>query len=174
MVFRRVRGKTIIAQRPDIQPRKSSAAQQAQRERFALAREYAKQVLADPWQRQAYDQQAKRRNRRTDLLVVSDFLTPPVVELIDVSGFHRTAGGTIRILAEDDVEVVSVEVTIQTASGTLLERGFAVPVHGVWCYRNTTGAPAGESLTVTATARDRPGHAGVKSVTVPGFADTAS
>lgn len=167
MVFRRVRGKTIIAHRPDVRSRESSAAQQAQREKFALARAYAKSVLADPWQRQAYEKQAKLRNRRVDLLVVSDFLTPPVIELLDVSGYQGQAGGTIRILAEDDIEVVSVEVTIKTTSGQSIERGFAAPVHGVWCYRATTSAPADESLIVTAIARDRPGHEGMRACVMP-------
>ena len=167
MVFRRVRGKTIIAHRPEVRSSKGSAAQQAQREKFALARAYAKSVLADPWQRQAYEKRAKRSSRRVDLLVVSDFLTPPVVELLDVSGYQRQAGGTIRIFAEDDIEVISVEVTIQTTSGQSIERGFAASVHGVWCYRATTSAPADESLTITAIARDRPGHEGMATRLMP-------
>jgi hypothetical protein len=97
--------------------------------------------------------------------VVSDFLTPPVIDQLDVSGYQRQAGDTIRILANDDIEVVSVEVTIRTASGVLIERGFAVPVHGVWCYHATSSASAAESLAFTATARDRPGNDVSKCVT---------
>jgi hypothetical protein len=66
LVFRHVRGKTVIATRPERRVRESSAAQEAQRERFARARWYAKQVLADPWQREAYELLAKQHNRRTD------------------------------------------------------------------------------------------------------------
>ena len=160
MVFRRVRGKTVIARRPYVRSNEGSAAQQAQRGKFALARAYAKRVLADPWQRQAYAKIAKRSNRRVDLLVMSDFLTPPVVEVLDVSGYQRQPGGTIRILAEDDIEVVSVEVTIETISGQSIERGFATSVHGVWCYRATTSAPTDVALIVTVIALDRPGHGG--------------
>ena len=164
MIFRHVRGKTVIASRPEKRVRPSSAAQQEQRERFAQARRYAQEVLADPWQREAYDRLAKQRNRRTDLLLISDYLTPPEVTAIDVSGYQRQPGDTIRLFAEDDIEVVSVEVTIQTASGVTLERGFGAQVHGVWCYRVTAATPAGAPLTITATARDRPGHAGSRSV----------
>jgi hypothetical protein len=33
-------------------------------------------------------------------------MTPPVVTRIDISGYQRQPGDTIRILAIDDVEVV--------------------------------------------------------------------
>jgi hypothetical protein len=167
MVFRRVRGKTVIAQRPYLRSSEGSAAQQAQREKFTLARAYAKGVLADPWQRQAYEKTAKRNNRRVDLLVVSDFLTPPVVEVLDVSGYQRQPGGIIRILAEDDIEVVSVEVILETISGESIERGFATSVHGVWCYRTTTSAPMDVPLVVTAIALDRPGHGDTATHVMP-------
>src|SRR5205814_4811537 len=121
MVFRSVRGKTVIAQRPQIGPREMSPSQQAQRERFAEAGRYARQVLSDPWQRRSYEKLAQERSRRADLLVISDFLTPPRVEEIDVSGYQRQPGGIIRILAFDDIEVVSVEVTIRTAAGVRVE-----------------------------------------------------
>jgi tRNA nucleotidyltransferase (CCA-adding enzyme) len=165
MVFRRLRGKTVIAQRPQTRAREISPAQAAQRERFALAREYARRVLADPWQRRMYDKLAQERNRRADLLLVSDYLTPPVVEDIDVSGYQRQPDGLIRILADDDIEVVMVDVTIETAAGVVVERGSAAKAHGVWCYRVTSVAPAEASLTMRITAWDRPGHTATKVLT---------
>jgi hypothetical protein len=166
LVFRRLRDKTVVARRAEPSTQRGSAAQQAQRERFALAREYAKAVLADPWQRLAYERLARERHRRADLLVVSDYLNPPTVDTVDVSDYRRQPGGTIRILAHDDVEVVAVEVSIRTAAGILLEQGAATQVHGVWRYRTTVAAPAAEPLTIEAIARDRPGHAGSRRATV--------
>jgi hypothetical protein len=158
MVFRRVRGKTVIAQRPIGSAREISPAQQAQRERFAQAGEYARQVLSDPCQRRIYERLARERNRRPDSLVMSDFLTVPTIDEIDVSAYQRQAGGLIRILAFDDIEVVAVEAIISTAAGALVERGPATKVQGVWCYRTTTDAPAGEAVMIEVRAWDRPGH----------------
>jgi hypothetical protein len=58
-------------------------------------------------------------------------------------------------------------VSIETVSGQSIERGFATSIHGVWCYRATTTAPTGESLIITAIARDRPGHEGATTSVMP-------
>lgn len=163
MVFRRVRGQIVLARRPDVRDQDPTPAQQAQRDRFTLAADYARRVLADPWQRRMYERLAASRNRRVDKLLMSDFLTPPVVEEIDVSGYQRRAGDVVRVIASDDIEVAEVEIAIHTAAGATIERGHATPVHGVWCYRAIGSAPAGEPLVITATARDRPGHEGRQS-----------
>lgn len=168
LVFRRVRGGTVVAQRPKPSRRKPSAAQLAQRERFARATEYARQVLSDPWQRRAYEALAKTLGRRADKLVTSDFLTPPVVEEIDVSEYRGRPRGVVRVFATDDVEVIAVEIRITTKVGTIVEQGPAIKIHGVWCYTATASAPANTSLLVTATARDRPGNLATGSQAISG------
>jgi hypothetical protein len=160
MVFRHVRGQTIIAQRPDNPNRKPSAAQKKQRTRFLLAAAYAKNVLADPLQRRVYEAFAKERDRRADKLVAADFLNAPVVEHIELSRYGRKPGGQIRILATDDVEVVSLDVKIETADHVLVEEGPATKVHGVWCYTATSAPPAAATLSISVTAKDRPGNTG--------------
>jgi hypothetical protein len=157
-VYRQVDGETFVSQKADAKPRRPTAAQKSQRERFSAAMAYARTVLSDPCQLEAYEALGRRLNRRADKLVTSDYLTPPVVDRIDVSGYQGQSGGMIRVLATDDVEVVSVEVAIQAAGNAVLERGPAAKVHGVWCYTATMSAPAGLALTITATAKDRPGN----------------
>jgi hypothetical protein len=160
LVFRQLRGQTIIAQPPDVTTRKPSAAQKARQGRFAEANAYAKLVLADPLQRRGYAALAEERNRKVDTMVIGDFLTPPVVEEIETSEYQRKPGGLIRILASDDIEVVAVEVSINTAEGTLIEQGSAAKFHGVWRYATTASAPSNIALVINATAKDRPGHEG--------------
>ena len=58
LVFRRVGDQTIAARRPEAGAKAPSPSQLAQRERFRRAGEYAQQVLADPWQRKAYERLA--------------------------------------------------------------------------------------------------------------------
>ena len=158
MVFRRVRGQIVLAQRPDVRETKPSPAQQAQRERFTQAAEYARRVPADPWQRRMYERLAASFNRRVHKLLMSDFLTPPVVEEVDVSGYQRRAGDIVRVIATDDVAVTGVEIAITTTAGVRIEHGPATAVHGVWCYRAIESPPGGEPLVITAVVRDRPGN----------------
>lgn len=158
VIYRQVGDQVIMQGRPESRTRAWTPTQVAQRERFAQAVEYARKVLQDPWQREVYAELAKERGRRADKLVTSDFLTPPEVRRVDLTAYRGQPGGTIRIIAVDDIEVVDVRVTIQSSAGAVLEQGAARKVHGVWLYTATVAAPAGERLTVAATARDRPGN----------------
>lgn len=166
MVFRRGRGHIIISRKPDMPQRAGSAAQDAQRARFAAATAYARGVLADPWQRRLYERLAAAQNRRVDKLVMSDFLTAPTIEEIDVSDYRRQPGGRVRVIATDDIEVVGVEIAIRTAAGVLLEAGPAARMHGGWCYLAT--APTAEPVVITAVARDRPGNQAERTAAVVG------
>ena len=158
VVYRQVGDQVVIQRRPRARTREWTPAQVAQRERFAQAVSYAQRVLGDPWQREMYAELAKERRRRADKLVTSDFLTPPEVRRVDVSTYHGQPGDLIRIIAVDDIEVVSVQVMLAAATGAVLEQGQAGRQHGVWLYPATTLAPAGERITVSAIATDRPGN----------------
>jgi len=156
LVYRNVGGQTIVSGSPTPTRSKQSPRQARQRDRFADAIAYAKYHLQDPLQRQWYQWFAKARGRRYDKVLVSDYLTPPEVHAFDVSGYHGQPGDIIRAIVEDDVEVVSVEIAIVAADGTKLEAGPAARAHGVWRYAATKAVPAGTSVQIVLTARDRP------------------
>ena len=160
IVFRRLKGQTIIAQRPERKERPPTAAQAAHRARFRSAVNYAATILEDRCQRLVYEGLARQTGRRADKILTSDFLTPPVVELIDIEDYGGRVGDVIRVMATDDVEVVSVQVSIHTGSGEVLEQGAAIKQQGVWRYTATVAAPESGKLAVIAVATDRPGHEG--------------
>lgn len=164
-VYRRVGDQVIVAARADPTTKKASSKQQAGRQRFADARAYAKEVMADPRKREIYIRLGKLTGRQPDKLLTSDFLTPPQIARVDLTAYHGRAGDPIYVLAFDDIEVVSVEVALQNAAGATWETGAARIDHGVWCYRTHAAAPAGERISVVVTARDRPGNA--TTATVP-------
>ena len=168
-VYRQVKGQVVVARQPrrkagTVRP---SAAQSAQQERFRAANAYARRILADPCRRRAYERLAQQLDRRADRLVVSDYLTPPEIEQIDVSNYRGKIGGTIRVLAFDDVEVVSVTVGIHTTGGEGLEQGAATKDHGVWIYTATVAPASGETVTISATAQDRAENTTTRTISYP-------
>ena len=66
-------GKTIVSKKPDMSGVEWSEAQWAQRERFALASDYAKAAKAEPGVWAAYQKRAKRLHKRPRDLAISDY-----------------------------------------------------------------------------------------------------
>jgi hypothetical protein len=171
-VYRQTSVGVVVARRPRKDPykprgKKTSDAQLTTRTQFAQASQYAKKVLKDPLARRAYQRFAKVRNRRFDRVPVSDYLTPPEIEEIDLSAYQGRPRDVIRVLAFDDVQVVSVEVEIHTAAGVLVEKGEAKAAHDVWTYVASAAADLSTPLVITITAVDRPDNRTTKKVVYP-------
>jgi hypothetical protein len=93
---------------------------------------------------------------------VEDFLSPPVIKIIDTSDYTTVISSQILIRAVDDFRVTGLQVEIYAANGTLLEKGNAVQLgNGLdWTY---TATQANNPLTgskIKATATDVPGNKG--------------
>ena len=166
LVFKRFLNRTIVGRRPDSSGNEPSIAQNAVRTRFRLAANYARGVFADPVLKAAYAAVAKVRGLPTFALALTDYLKPPVVNTVDLAGYNGHVGDLVAIEAVDDFEVVGVTVVVRNDGGDVLEQGPATLVNGRWQYAATVPIGAGETLTVEATATDRPGHTGTKSVLV--------
>jgi hypothetical protein len=160
LVFRELRGRTVISQKADLSGVEPTAAQLATRERFREAAQYGKDVLADPALKALYEAAAKAAKKPLFSMMVADYFRPPVVSAIDLNGYTGAAGELIRVRAYDDFEVTAVTVSLMDGAGTVLEGGGATAENGRWLYTTTTTVTPGMSVTVTATALDRPGNAG--------------
>jgi hypothetical protein len=163
--FRNVLGRKIVAQR-----RKPSAApltetQQQVRERFLLAAAYAKSVLGNPVTRAPYAERARLKQQPVAAVAAGDYLRPPEVKSIDTTDYRGRIGDPVKVTALDDFEVVGVGVVIRDAADAIIEQGPAVLSDSLWSYAATVALAAGETVMIEATAKDRPGHAGVKIVT---------
>jgi hypothetical protein len=154
-VYRQQAGQTIVARYQAPRKGKQSAAQKRTRTRFQAAQAYAAEVLADPLQRLVYQKLGADRKRPPNALLVSNFLTPPVIERIDASAYQGQVGGIIRIVAFDAIEVAAVAVTIRGADGSPIESGDTDREHGVWTYRATVDAPTNARLQIEVSARNR-------------------
>ena len=153
LVFSQRNGKTIVSKAPKDRTGELSDKQKAHKLKFQKAVLYAKAVLNDPIKRQLYE--AKSDNSigmSTYNVAVADLLNAPDIEEINLSGYTGNIGDIIKIVATDDFGVVSVNVKIENADGSLVEQGAAVNNGAEWIYTAAASNPdlAGDKITVTA------------------------
>lgn len=162
-VYRQVRGRTVICRRPET-TQEPTEAQLAIRERFRLAAKYANATSGNPTLAAYYEAIAKSRKVPAREVMMTDFFRPPVVDVIDLSGFTGVVGSMIKVRAKDDVGVTGVTVAIRAEDDALLEEGVAVLVDLDWVYTTTVAHPTGTPVSITATAVDRPGNRGSRLI----------
>ena len=162
-VYRQVNGRTLISKRP-VFAADPSEAQRAVQDRFRAAAVYGNEVMADPARRAVYAAFAAAKKVPLYVAIVTDFLRLPVVDQIDLAGFHGAVGDPIRVKATDDCGVMGVTVGIRAADETVLEQGVATLDAGMWVYAATMAHPAGTPVSITATAVDRPGTRASKMI----------
>lgn len=161
VVIKRYGRKFVIAKKPVFTHRIFSAAQKQNQGRFKEAAKYAVTALGDSETSEAYREEAKRCGTTARSIAVRDYLNMPQVEDIDLRAFDGRTKGKILVRASDDVAVMRVEVTISDQEGNVLEQGPAELLAGkIWKYVSTISVPAGTTVTVGASAFDRPGHSG--------------
>jgi hypothetical protein len=120
-------------------------------------------VKADAARYAPYQQAAKAARKRACDLAIADFLNPPEINDVDLSGYTGKAGEKIRVKAIDDFEVQSVSVTISQLDGQELESGNALAQPSVkgepadWVYQ-TQAAVAPQTVAVRVTVEDRAGN----------------
>lgn len=164
LVFREVRGKTVVSRKPVVTAEPTEN-QTAHRERFKLAAAYGRSVMADNIARLLYESIAQSRGVPIFAVTIADYLNAPIIHNIDLSGYSRTVGNVIAVQATDDIEVVNVHVSIQDDQGNTLEAGNAVNESGRWLYTAQQTLSA-DTLSVKAIATDRPGGTTIKTETL--------
>jgi archaellum component FlaF (FlaF/FlaG flagellin family) len=165
LVFKRYEDKVILSRKPTVSDREPTAAQQAARDRFRAAAVYGKMVMADPALKAIYVAKAQAKRKPVFSLMMSDYLNVPTVSAVDLDGYTGAAGDVVAVSAYDDFEVTEVTVSLADDGGTVLESGAAVVDNGRWLYTTTTSVTPGTTVTVTATALDRPGNSGSANAT---------
>lgn len=172
LVFRDWEGKTVVAKAPKGRTGDPTPAQAELQERFLLASRYAKAIMtnADQSLAQAYAS-ALRPRQNVYSRAVEDFMSLPVVKLIDTRNYKGVDNDKIVVRAMDDFRVTGVRVEIYTANGTLLEADNAVQnLNGIdWTYTATQTNPAPAGLAgskIKVIATDVPGNEGMLEVTL--------
>ncbi len=165
LVYKRWSGQEIVGRMPDRTGIVPTENQLAQMDKFRLAALYGKAVLADQATRTFYEDAAAQKGVPVFALTVADFLLPPAIDEIDLSGYTGKADEIIAIEASDDVKVEGVTVTIREQGGNVLETGDAVWTAGKnsWLYTTKTALAQGQAVSIEVSATDRPGHKTTKA-----------
>jgi hypothetical protein len=160
LVYRKYRGKTIVAVKPDAN-RPLSEAEAAHRQDFAQAATWAKTALQDEELRPFYEALGKQRDIPARAAAISDFLKRPSLEALDLSEYTGQAGDHIYFMASDNAGLVNAMVTIGDGNGSVYESGAAVEVEantGYWMYNAQNSLGEGTTVVINVKASDRPGH----------------
>jgi hypothetical protein len=124
VVFRQLRGKTIMANKPR-KPRFQSDLQRENRHRFRAASAFAKQAMLDPEKKEYYKVKARKLglpNAYTAAL--TDYMRKPAVTAVKYKG--NTSGSIAITAGKAGFSLASVTVTMVNAEGTPLATGTAV------------------------------------------------
>jgi hypothetical protein len=164
LVFREVRGKTVVSRKADMSILVPSEGQLAHREKFRQAAAYGRSALGNETLREFYAEAAERQDKPIFALTVADFMNPPVIGQVDLSPYNGQTGDLILLTATDDFGVENVYVMITNGQGNAVESGEAVqnpasPNH--WTYMATASLPAGDTANIRIVATDRPRNSAV-------------
>ncbi|MBN1303324.1 MAG: hypothetical protein JXA13_02735 [Anaerolineales bacterium] len=167
LVFKRYRGRVIVARKPDLSNIEPSPAQLAQRELFRQAALYGKLALADSQLHSLYEQAAAEKGLPVFALTVADYFHAPEIDEIDLQAYNGNVGEEIVVYAHDNVAVNQVQVSLRDENDQLMENGLATEEpagSGRWVYSALTQAPYRATVRVVVTASDLPGGATISTV----------
>ena len=107
--------------------------------RFELAKQYGRQVLADPCltaHYAVYKKRWKRKLKNTGVwqLAIRDFMNPPGIWGVDLVRPGLNNAGMICIHAHDKFEIKGVRATLLAPGGNLLAEGEAILVLSLGRY----------------------------------------
>jgi hypothetical protein len=164
--FRQRAGKTVIAKKRGPSSKPPTEKGLAIQDRFKAAFAYAQSVMKKPDVKAMYAQAAPRGVSAFNL-ALGDAASSPVVSKIDSTNYHGAVGDKFVIDATDNFRVAGVVVTIDSATGALIETGNAVlDENKNWIYTTTVANAAVAGSKITAVASDLPGNTGTLSVTL--------
>jgi DUF917 family protein len=163
IVLRNYGGKSVMAKRPDCSKVVKSPAQLENQKRFAKAAKISKAVKNDPQRAKFYSEKRKKMKYKDVYhAAMSDCMTKPKVQKVDLTTYRGQPGNVIRISAWDKFRVETVSVMILNDKGLLVERGLAVARmfsgNQEWDYTATAENVDYKSCRILVRVKDRPGN----------------
>ncbi|SEW04559.1 hypothetical protein SAMN05428988_1543 [Chitinophaga sp. YR573] len=159
MTLTQKKGDTIVGKKRGPSSIPATDPQLDIQDRFKIASKYAKAAILDPVTKAAYTAAAKN-NQSAYNVALADAFKAPEIQSINTTAYHGQVGDIITIRAVDDFKVVTVQVSITTAAGVLVEQGNAVLTgNGMdWKYTVTSLNEATAGSKIRVTAKDLPAN----------------
>ena len=166
-VYRHRNGKTIVSKTPN-KTAPLSEKQKGQTQRFKLAINYAKSALLDTTLKEYYETEAKKKqNVSAYNVAVADYLTSPIINNIDYSGYTGdVTNQKIIIELDNNTKVIKVSVKIIAKDKSTLEEGEATLLKGKWQYTTTSVNATIQGTKIIVSATDRPNNTTKKEITL--------
>jgi hypothetical protein len=160
IVFRNYGGKSVMAKRPDCSKVIKTARQIEFMNKFAKAVKYGQYVLKNPAHCKYYSK--KRPDLNPYNSAISDYLSKPVVERVDVSGYQGLPGNIVTVSVWDRWSIEGVDMVVFNALGEIIEYGAAFPRqfsgNTEWEYTATVVNVDYKSSRILVLVKDRPGN----------------
>src|SRR6266498_4158050 len=160
-------GSVIVAKMPLTDPDRIPTEAQAQHlQRFKEASARFQRLMQDQGVKAAYQEIAAERGiaSRLRAMVIGDILKAPKINTVDLTHYTGAMGDTIRVLAEDNVGVSRLKLTIYDKSDDdvveTAEKVLTDKISGAaeWLYTATKAVPAETLIEVQVTAYDLAGN----------------
>ena len=160
VVFRNYNGKSVMAKRPDCSKVIKSERQLEFNDKFKRAVKYGQYVIKNP------ELTAYYKRKRPDMdpyhAAISDYLSRPVIERVDVGDYQGLPGNVVTVSVWDKWGIEGVDMVIFNALGEVLECGAAVPRqfsgNTEWNYTATVENVDFKSSRILVRVKDRPGN----------------
>jgi hypothetical protein len=161
LVFRKLRGKTVVSwapKKPD--PSLQTEPQRQTRRNFKDAAVYAKAALLIPEKLAYYQHKAKKlKLPNAYTAAVTDYMRKGKMEDVDRNYYHGKKDDKINVFIEKrGFAVRDVSVTLSTSTGTVIEKGRAVYKDAHWIYIATVTVEDKNDVVISVDAIDTDGR----------------
>jgi hypothetical protein len=147
---------SITEPHPSTPPRAPTPACAAFQARFKEAAAYGKLVYEHPARSMPYKERAEQTHKPAFSLIMGEFMTNPLIRLVDTSAYHGQVGNTIDVRGREDL-IASVIVVLRGEGEVELDTGEATMLGGAWRFTAGIAIPLGTAITVEVQVTDTSG-----------------
>jgi hypothetical protein len=160
IILKNYNGKSVMTKRPDCSKVVKTVRQLEFMNKFAKAVKYGLYVIKNQELSNYY------RKKRPDMdpyhAAMSDYLSRPVIERVDVNGYQGLPGNVVTVSVWDKWSIEGVDMVIFNSLGEVIECGAAVPrqfsANTEWDYTATVKNVEYKGGRVEIRVKDKPGN----------------
>ena len=160
IVLKNYGGKSVMTKRPDCSKVIKTARQLVLMNKFARGVKFGQFAKDNPALCENYNK--KRPDLSPYHAAISDFMSRPVIERVDVSNYHGLPGNIVTVSTWDKWSIEGVSMVIFNVLGEVVECGAAVPGqfsgNMEWDYTATVENVDYKSCRILVRVKDRSGN----------------